>query len=145
MRARDAHTLPDRYGLTGPEARDPRRLLEELLHHVWHGLRPGQHKAILAGEGGDPDIEALMSTSLWQYAGTRPNPASGSTKRRISQARAPQGPGCPGRSRGQSWAAVVSRRPEGTARGAALPLPTAATNCSSSPVPRSLPPQGIVR
>ncbi|MFD7406539.1 flavin monoamine oxidase family protein [Streptomyces sp. NPDC059866] len=74
VRARDTHTLSGRYGLTGPEARDPRQLLEELLHHVWHGLRPEQHKAILAGEVDDPDVEALMSTSLWQYASTRLTP-----------------------------------------------------------------------
>lgn len=74
VRARDAHTLPDRYGLTRPENRDPRQLLEELLHHVWYGLRPEQHKAVLAGEVDDPEIEALMSTSLWQYASTRLTP-----------------------------------------------------------------------
>ncbi|WP_327358708.1 flavin monoamine oxidase family protein [Streptomyces sp. NBC_01304] len=76
VRARDAGTLPGLFGLTGSEDRDPRLLLEELLHHVWSGLRPEQHKAVLAGEVGDPELEALMSTSLWQYAGSRLTPAA---------------------------------------------------------------------
>ncbi len=76
VRAKDAGALPAHYGLTGTEDRDPRQLLEEMLHRVWSGLRPEQHKAVLAGEVSDPDIEALMSLSLWQFARTRLTPAA---------------------------------------------------------------------
>ncbi|RFU84013.1 FAD-dependent oxidoreductase [Streptomyces triticagri] len=74
VRARDAHTLPARYGLSGPEDRDPLGLLEELLHRVWYGLRREQHKAVLAGEIDDPEVAALTETSLWQYASSRLSP-----------------------------------------------------------------------
>ncbi|MYW63617.1 FAD-dependent oxidoreductase [Streptomyces sp. SID8379] len=77
LRASDADRAPALYGLQGAEDRDPRVLLDSLLHDIWDTLTPEQHRAVLRGDvDGDPVLEELMARSLWQHARQRLTPAA---------------------------------------------------------------------
>nr|WP_042197751.1 NAD(P)/FAD-dependent oxidoreductase [Kibdelosporangium sp. MJ126-NF4]CEL23158.1 Tryptophan 2-monooxygenase [Kibdelosporangium sp. MJ126-NF4]CTQ90296.1 Tryptophan 2-monooxygenase (EC 1.13.12.3) [Kibdelosporangium sp. MJ126-NF4] len=63
----DPGRLYSAFELRDTERRDPLQLLDALLRDAWERLSPAQRHSIFTAQLDDPDLDELLSTSLWQH------------------------------------------------------------------------------